>query len=105
VQDALYGFAEKSGVRHAVVLAPQFATTWKAIPPLSEVGSFVLSWRHVRPDLSDDVMFLGDGPGMEGRLRREFRDRAFFRLSVLDEPPYLHLESLPDVEDEAGGSR
>ncbi len=105
VQDALYGFAESSGIRHAVVLAPNFANTWKAIPPLREVGSCLLFWRYVRPDLSDDVMFLRDGPGMEERLRREFRDRAFFRLSVLGEPPYLHLEPLPDVEDEAGGSR
>jgi len=38
---------------------------------------------------------------VEARLRRKFRDRAFFRLSVLDEPPYLHLEPLPDVEEEA----
>ena len=101
VQDTIYGFVESSGVHHAVVLAPQFATTWMAIPPLREVGTYVLSWRHVRPDLSDDVMFLADRPGMEARLRRKFRDRAFFRLRVLDEPPYLHLEPLPDVEEEA----
>jgi len=105
VQDTVYGFVENSGIHHAVVLAPQFFPTWMAIPPLREVGTFVLSWRHVRPDLSDDVMFLGDGPGMEGRLRRTFRDRAFFRLSVLDEPPYLQLEPLPDVREETRGSR
>ena len=105
VQDTLYGFVENSGIHHAVVLAPQFFPTWMAIPPLREVGTFVLSWRPVRPDLSDDVMFLGDRPGMEAHLRRRFPDRAFFRLKVLDEPPFLHLEPLPGVEGETGGSR
>jgi len=105
VQDSVYGFVENSGIHHAVVLAPQFLPVWMAIPPLREVGTFVLSWRPVRPDLSDDVMFLADRPGMAGHLRRKFPDRDFFRLEVLDEPPYLHLERLPDGEDEGSGFR
>jgi len=98
VQSAIYGWIDRglydSNGRRAVVLAQQFGATWFHIPGMAQIGTFVFEWRRPLLDLSDDVLMLHDGPGVEQSVSAKFPDRRIYRLLVLKQPPYVVLMPL-----------
>ena len=98
IQRDLYGAIEgavhEPGGRKAIVLTPWFFSIVRSVPAMREVGTWVHDWRRPRLDLSDDVLFLRNAPGVESGLRRQFSNRRFFRLQPVDTPPFLALVPL-----------
>jgi len=72
----------------AILLAPQFGTTWVHLPGMARIGTWVFEWRRPHPDLRDDLVILHDVPGLEAILRERFPKRRLFRLSLLSGPPF-----------------
>ncbi|MEX2224719.1 MAG: glycosyltransferase family 39 protein [Candidatus Rokuibacteriota bacterium] len=98
IQSAIYGWIDRhvhapDGPK-AVVLAPQFGATWFHIPGMPQIGTWVFEWRRPLLDLSDDVLILHDGPGIEELLRPKFSDRRFYRILVLAQAPHVVLVPL-----------
>jgi hypothetical protein len=81
--------------RKVVVLAPQFAAIWYHMPWMRQIGTWVFEWRRPRLDLSDEVLILHDGPGVEPLLRERMPERRFYRIVLLREAPYAALMPLP----------
>jgi hypothetical protein len=65
---------------------------------MRDVGSWVKDWRRPRLDLSDDVLFLRDGRGVESALRSQLPDRRFFHLEGDSRSPFLKLVPLAGGE-------
>jgi dolichyl-phosphate-mannose-protein mannosyltransferase len=99
VQREIYGWIERgvhaSGPGRAVILAPQFAEIWSRVPWMREVGTWVFEWRRPRLDLSDGILIVHDGPGVEGWLRERMPDRRVFRIGLLEVKPYAVLSAVP----------
>jgi hypothetical protein len=95
IQSFVYGYIDSSldrpGTPDSVVLAPQFARVWLSNPYLRVVGSYVFEWRRAKPDLSDRILIVHDKPGVEEKLKARFPGRAFYRLSVKQESPFIQL--------------
>ncbi|HKR55372.1 MAG TPA: hypothetical protein VJS20_03665 [Gemmatimonadales bacterium] len=72
----------------AILLAPQFGTTWVHLPGMARIGTWVFEWRRPYPDLRDDFVILHDLPGLEGIVRERFPNRRLFRLLLLSGPPF-----------------
>ena len=77
-----------------VILAPQFGATWVHLPGMAHIGTWVFEWRRAHPDLRDGVLILHDLPGLEQSLRARFPDRRFYRLLLLNGPPFGSLVPL-----------
>jgi hypothetical protein len=58
------------------------------------VGTWVHDWRRPQLDLSDDVLFLRDAPGIAGALQAQLPDRKFFRIQGETRWPVLQLVPL-----------
>jgi hypothetical protein len=80
--------------RPAVVLAPEFNAVWKRNAVYEKRGTWVFEWRRPRPDLSDDVVVLADGPGLEESVRRAFPERHFFRMAPVSDGRPFELQPL-----------
>ena len=80
--------------RPAVVLAPEFNAVWKRNAVYEKRGTWVFEWRRPRPDLSDDVLVLADGPGLEESVRRAFPERHFFRMAPVSDGRPFELQPL-----------
>jgi hypothetical protein len=92
IQAVVYDWVERSrpdaqGAK-VVVLAPQFGATWLRLPGMAQVGTWVFEWRRPHPDLRDDLVILHDLPGLEATMRERFPDRRFYRLVLVNGPPF-----------------
>jgi hypothetical protein len=94
IHESLYALVDDEALENAVVLAPKYGQAWGAVPAFHEQGSFVFTWRRPHPDLSDRVLILHDGPGIEAALRTRLPGRSFYRLSRGDSGT-LKLVPLP----------
>jgi len=99
IQRNIYGWIERgvqeSGAGRAVILAPQFAEIWSRVPWMREVGTWVFEWRRPRLDLTEGILIVHDGPGVEGWLRERMSDRRLFRIGVREAMPYAVLSAVP----------
>jgi hypothetical protein len=98
IQSAVYGWIDRSvhdpTGRKVIVLAPQFGATWVHIPGMAQIGTWVFEWRRPLVDLSDDVLLLHDGPGVEQWAIGKFPEQRLYRLLLLPQAPYAALVSL-----------
>ncbi|HEU5190959.1 MAG TPA: glycosyltransferase family 39 protein [Methylomirabilota bacterium] len=99
VQRDIYGWIERgvreSGAGRAVVLAPQFAEIWFRVPWMREVGTWVFEWRRPRLDLTEGLLIVHDGPGVEEWFRERMPDRRIYRIRLLWVMPYAVLSAVP----------
>lgn len=91
-QETMYSRLEEGTVGPAVVFAPPLATIRNSIPPFRSVGGWVHSWRHVSPTFSERVIVVHDFPEVAPRVEAAFPDRSLYRLSLLEQAPWLRLE-------------
>ncbi|MBU8895985.1 glycosyltransferase family 39 protein [Corallococcus sp. M34] len=80
IHEQLYSVVDDPALEDAVVLAPKYGQVWLSFPRFKQQGSFVFEWRRPRPDLSDRVLVVHDGPGVEAALRALMPERRFYRL-------------------------
>ena len=92
-----YGLIEEQ-LSHAVLLAPPFERVWQEIPPLARYGSWVFAWRSVSPRQDQNVIILHDAPGAAAQARKLFPGRGLYRLTILQEPPFLRFAPVAGAE-------
>ncbi|WP_208723319.1 hypothetical protein, partial [Corallococcus llansteffanensis] len=80
IHAAVEAYVRDAGLGRAVLLAPRYVAAWRRVPEFRRGGSWVFEWAPPRPDFSDEVLILHDGPGHFERLRTQFPERRFFRL-------------------------
>lgn len=95
IQASVYEWVERirpeASRPKAILLAPQFGTTWNHLPSVPHVGTWVFEWRRAHPDLRDDLVILHDLPGLEAIVRERFPDRRLFRLLLVAGPPFAAI--------------
>ncbi|MCA9529495.1 MAG: hypothetical protein KC543_05115 [Myxococcales bacterium] len=97
IHTTLYGAVDEYVPPHSVLLAPQYAAAWQAIPEFRATGSWVFEWRRARPDLSDEVIIVRDGPGAAAEARAAFPARKLWRLGGKPGGGLLFVP-IPDAE-------